>query len=91
MAIAIFMLWRTVHCPLSMKSSVIAGWLICTAMKSTPAAMAARAAPRVRSVAVMGLLVMGMVPSGGDSWSAADAWAFLEPTKSGGGEHHPMW
>ena len=54
-AIAIFMPWRTFHCVLWTKSTVISGCLTCTAMNSVPAATAARPAARVSFVVVISM------------------------------------
>ena len=55
-AIAIFMPWRTFHCVLWTKSTVISGCLTCTAMNSVPAATAARPAARVSFVVVISMV-----------------------------------
>ena len=52
-AIAIFMLWRTVHCVVWTKSRVISGCLTWTAMNKVPDATAAKPAARVSFVVVI--------------------------------------
>src|SRR6478609_3823871 len=55
-AIAIFMPWRTFHCVLWTKSTVISGCLTWTAMNNVPAATAARPAARVSFVVVISMV-----------------------------------
>ena len=84
-AIAIFMPWRTFHCVLWTKSTVISGCLTCTAMNNVPAATAARPAARVSFVVVISMVSSRVLGS-----AAAAAGLLRNLRRSGGGRHHPM-
>src|SRR5215204_1414670 len=75
--------WRTFHCVLWTKSTVISGCLTCTAMNNVPAATAARPAARVSFVVVISM-TSSVFPVPG-----AGARAGSEPTKRRGDATSP--